>query len=148
MAQPNGSVIRLPTKRPFSRTSGLSITVDPRWTNSYGYWPVEVTVTSPKADDVGPSITIRLHNGWNRNVTVEQDFVFPTGSKTATTTVTLPVFQTPLSYFWWEVWVDGIKDKDLSLDRKSPQAWMGGASGTAAGLCFWSRDRTRLHAVL
>ena len=136
MVQPNGSVIRLPSKRPFSRMSGLSITVDPRWTNSYGYWPVEVTITSPKATTSDHTITIRLHNGWNRNLSVEQDFVFPTGSKTATTWVTLPVFQTPLSYFWWEVRVDGIRDKDLSMDRKSPQAWTGGASGTAAGLVF------------
>jgi hypothetical protein len=136
MIQANGSVIRLPSKRPFSRMSGLSISVDPRWTNSFGYWPVEVTISSSKATTSDHTITIRIHNGWDRNQSVEQDFVFPSGSKTATAWVTLPVFQTPLRYFWWEVRVDGIRDKDLSMDRKSPQAWTGNASGTAAGLVF------------
>src|SRR4051794_10938256 len=68
VAQFNGSVIELPSKlagsslpQPVSRQSGLRISVDSRWANTYGYRPVEVTVSSPlgamKADR---SITIYL----------------------------------------------------------------------------------------
>src|SRR4051812_25309160 len=54
VAQFNGSVIELPAKtpsslvpQPLSRQTGLRISVDARWTNTFGYRPVQVTLTSP-----------------------------------------------------------------------------------------------------
>jgi hypothetical protein len=115
----------------------MTLTVDPRWTNGYGYRPVEVTVASTTPATNDHSVTIQLYAGWNRNVIVEQDLRFPRGSTSATTTVSLPSYQTPTNnYFRWEVWVDGVKDKDLSIERGSSMAWMGSSTGTVASLTF------------
>ena len=79
--QPNGNVIEMPRpKGKTSRLSGLTISVDARWTNSCGYRPVEVTIKSPKPVAGDRLITIQLHAGWNQNVSVEQEFVMPRGS--------------------------------------------------------------------
>lgn len=148
VVQFNGNTTRMPGKRPYSRKSGLALSVDPRWSNSYGYRPVEVTVTSPKPTTADHVITIRLHAGWNRNVTVEQVFEFPLGNTSAMTTVSLPTYQTPMNYFWWDVWIDGVKDKDLSVEHNSAQAWMGGSSGTSANLTFLVAGPSRLDRSL
>lgn len=148
MTQVNGGVVQLPAKPPFSRRSGLAISVDPRWTNSYGYWPIEVTVTAAKTSTSDRIITIKLHSGWNRTSSAEQSFVLPAGSTVATTLITLPVFQTPMNRFWWDFYVNGMKDKDLSIDEKSSQAWMGGASSSGAGVEFLVAGPSRTNRGL
>ena len=132
----NGTETQLPAKFPFSRRSGLRLRVDPRWTNNYGYRPVEVEISSPKPTTSDHLITIQLHAGYNRNISVEQVFEMPAGSTKATTHVSLPVYQAPVNNFWWDLWVDGVKDKDLSIDRNSPQAWMSSANGSGSNLTF------------
>ena len=61
---------------------------------------------------------------------VEQDFEMLQGSTTATTTMAFPQYQLATQVYWWEVWVDGVKDKDLSLDEQSAMTTM--FSGMAA----------------
>ena len=123
--------------------------MDPRWTNNYGYRPVEVTISSPKATTVDHVITIRLHGGWNRNVSVEQQFELPKGSTSATTMVSLPSYQTSMVYFWWDLWVDGVKDKDLSVDRVGSLAWMGGAAASSnASITFLVAGTQNNHRSL
>ena len=140
VVQYNGSKIQMPIKRQVSRTSGLKLSVDPRWTNGYGYSPVEVTIStisSTKATTADHTIVIQLHTGWNRNMSAEQVFEMPAGSASATTIVAFPSFQ-PLTnnYFWFEVWVDGVRDKDLSLDQISSISWMGVRNAGGANLAF------------
>ncbi len=149
VAQFNGNKIQLPTKRPVSRTSGMTLSVDPRWTNSYGYRPVEVTISSPKATKADHLITIQLHTGWKRSISAEQDFEFSAGSTSATTTIALPTYQANMNnYFWWDVWVDGLKDKDLSIDRVSSLSWMGSPNGNAASLTFLVAGSSSSHRSL
>ena len=148
VVQFNGTQTQLPLKFPVSRRTGLSLNVDPRWTNNYGYRPVEVTISSPNPTTVDHVITIELHTGHNRNVSVKQSFEMPAGSTKATTTVSLPVFQTPLNNFFWDLRVDGIKDKDLSVDYKSPQAWMSGATSSGGNLTFLVAGPNKTHRSL
>jgi hypothetical protein len=82
-------------------------------------------------------IRIQFHAGWNRDMDVEQEFELPAGSNSATAIVSLPTFQNVANnYFWWDVWVDGILDKDLSVERAATLSWMGNFSGNASGLTF------------
>ncbi|HEX4413129.1 MAG TPA: hypothetical protein VH107_05830 [Lacipirellulaceae bacterium] len=135
----NGSVVEWPKKfassfapPPISRYTGLRISVDARWTNTYGYRPVEVTVLSPvavaKTDRV---ITIDLRAGWERKVAVQQEFVLPAGAASATTMVSMPIYQSAQNCFSWDVWIDGVKDKDLSLDIYEALSISGGIPPTA-----------------
>jgi hypothetical protein len=133
VAQPNGDVVKMPLTRPFSRWSKLSLTVDTRWTPNYGYRPVQVSVVSLGPAAATRTITIRLHANWSGTMTVEQEFELPAGSTSATATVTMPQFQSSSSgYYWWDVWVNGVKEKSLSLDwRKAFGVFRGVNTGSA-----------------
>jgi hypothetical protein len=130
----------MPVNRPVSRKSKLQLTVDTRWTNNYGYRPVLVTVSSPTPTTSDHLLTIRLHvSGWgwqHGELTVEQDFEFPLGQTSAATSVPCPQFRLDTQYFWWEVWVDGAKDNDLSMEEDVAQRTMvaGFASGSRGAL--------------
>ncbi len=100
-----------------SRQSGLLLFVDTRWVNGYGYRPVEVTISSPKPTTTDHSITIQLHYGWDTDISVEQEFEFPRGGTRASTHVAVPIYEQSMHCFWWDVWVDGVKDVDLSVTR-------------------------------
>ena len=137
VVQINGNPLQMPMKRPVSRTSGLILKIDPRWSNSYGYHPVQVTVASPAPSKRDRVVRIQLHSGWMSSVCAEQTIELPAGSASVTATVSLPVFQSPSNnYMWWDVWVDGVKDKDLSADRSSSFAWMGRSTGVSSNLSF------------
>jgi hypothetical protein len=133
VAQFNGNKMTMPNKRPLSRTSGLSITVDPRWSSNYGYRPIEVTVISPKAATADHVITIELHAGWRKIISVEQRLRLDKGSTSATATIAMPMYQTQnANNFWWDVWVDGVRDKDLTVDQNASLNWSGGTPSTAS----------------
>jgi hypothetical protein len=137
VVQFNGSRIQMPAKRPFSRMSRLKLQIDPRWTNGYGYRPVELTITPQKPFTSSRRIRIRIHTGWNQNMQVDQEIELPAGANNATATISLPTYlESTSNYFWWEVWVDGVLDKDLITDRTGSMAWMGNLSGSSAGLTF------------
>ncbi|MCI0491948.1 MAG: hypothetical protein L0Z07_03310, partial [Planctomycetes bacterium] len=129
--QPNGMVMKLPLKQKISRKSGLAIEVDTRWAENYGYRPIRVTVTAPNATTSDHSVTIRLHAGWwsrtQGQMTVEQDFDLPAGSMSANTQISLPQYRLALQFISWEVWVDGVRDNDLSLDEVTAMTTMGGS---------------------
>lgn len=127
--QQNGAEVQMPTNYPVSPKNGLSLTIDTRWVNNYGYRPIEVTVKSLTPTTADHRITIRIQTSWwgmqRGSMTVEQEFDMLQGSTTATTLVALPQYQLTTQYYWWDVWVDGIKDKDLSRDRRAPVAIVG-----------------------
>ncbi len=62
IAQANGGQILVPVDRPVSRRSNLALIVDTRWANNYGYRPIEITVSAPKAVSADRFVTIRLYS--------------------------------------------------------------------------------------
>jgi hypothetical protein len=136
VAQANGALVQMPLNQPASRHSHLSLALDTRWANNYGYRPVEVTIASSRPATADRLVTVRLHTGWNGLLDVEQDFELPLGSTSATTTIAVPQFQSSGQSMWWDVWVDGIKDNDLSLDADGAARMAGGGFGSASGITF------------
>ncbi|MEX2317823.1 MAG: hypothetical protein WD669_11765 [Pirellulales bacterium] len=120
----NNGVITVPGLFKFSRKSGLALTIDPRWASNYGYHPVEVTVRAARPSASDRVVTILLHSSsWNSrwgSITVKQQIELPQGSTSATTTVVVPQYQQYQwvggGFCWFDVWVDGVKDNDLSID--------------------------------
>ncbi len=146
--QVNGNVVSMPLKGAASRKSGLLLSVDTRWANGYGYLPVEVSISSPKPTTADHLITIQLHSGWENEISVEQDFEFPLGLTKASTTVAVPKYEQMSNYFWWDVWVDGVKDVDLTLDRVDAVQVMGGSAGSVSGIKFLVAGRSQNHRSL
>ncbi len=131
VVQFNGKLIVLPSgnsQLTASRQSGLTVEVDPRWINGYGYYPVQVTVRAGSPTKTAHSIRIQLHRSWYGGTSVEQEFEMPAGSSSATTSVLLPFFANmSANYLWWNLWVDDLRDKDLSCDQTNSAAfnsWM------------------------
>jgi hypothetical protein len=123
--QQTGITARMPTGgRPVSRQSGLTLTIDTRWAPNYGYRPIKVTVQSPKPTTSDHLIIVRLYSGWwwgmeQGQMSVEQDFELVTGSTSVTETISCPQYQLAAQCFWWDVWVDGVKDRDLSMKKET-----------------------------
>lgn len=127
----NGLNVETPLDRPTSRLSGLRLSIDSRWVDNYGYLPVAVTVNSPTPSTTERLITIRLHAVWRTRwwseTVVEQEFVLPSGSTSAGTVVACPKYQAAAQFYWWDVWVDGVKDRDLSVDLSTAAPAMSSA---------------------
>ncbi|HEX5470668.1 MAG TPA: hypothetical protein VFW73_02220 [Lacipirellulaceae bacterium] len=117
MSAPNGHFIVMPTGRKASRRSGLFLFLDTRWVDGYGYRPIEVTISAPKPTKASHEITVQLHWGWTSDIAVEQEFELPPGAAQASTKVAMPIYEQSVHCFWWTVWVDGVKDRDLSIDK-------------------------------
>jgi hypothetical protein len=134
IVQANGASVRTPLGRIESRRSKLWLTVDTRWANGYGYRPIVVTAASAKPVATDRTVTIQLFSGWGNVVSARQTISLPAGSTSATATISMPQYQINTMYNWWDVWVDGAKDKDLSLSlQDSLSRITGGASSGAAG---------------
>jgi hypothetical protein len=132
---PHGFVVQRPSAATASPRNGLTLEVDSRWVNNYGYRPIRVRVSSLKPVTRDHVVTIRFHIAawdWRSGVIdVEQDIELLTGQTEATAVVTCPQFQTGHRY-WWDVWVDGKKDDSLSVDANT--AWqLTAASSNAQG---------------
>lgn len=116
---------------PWSRKDGLSLSVDMRWVSNYGYRPVEITVDSAKPTTTDHELTIRLHGCWwsaqQGTIAVEKSFEMPKGSTSVKTTIFCPQYQQALQFFWWEVWIDEVKDEDLSIDEIKAMTSMSGS---------------------
>jgi hypothetical protein len=136
MPQANGARMRTPRNLPVSRQSQLTLTVDTRWANNYGYRPVEVTISSLKPATADRLVTIRLHSGWRGTVNVEQDFELPLGRTSSSMTIAVPQYYANDQFFWWDVWIDGIKDRELSLSKNDTVSSFGGNFGSTSGLSF------------
>jgi len=134
--QTNGTTVKMPLKRPVSRSNGLTLTVDTRWSQNYGYRPVEVTISSTKPAAADHAISIKLYSGWNGTIRVEQEFKLPSGSTSATETVSVPQYQAATQFYWWDVRVDGFLDKDLSLKKEDAYGVMQSGYATTSGVSF------------
>ncbi len=132
VAQANGDFIIMPQNLPASRRTGMRLSVDTRWVNAYGYRPVEVTISSPVPTTAVYTITIKLHSGWEYVTTVEQDFEFPLGATKASTIVSVPFYDPSIFGVWWDVWVDGTKDIDLSMDQNSASRRVNSSNASAS----------------
>ena len=44
--------------------------------------------------------------------------------------ISVPIYQIAQNNYWWDLWVDGVKDKDLSIDRQDSISTMGTAAPT------------------
>src|ERR1051326_4427981 len=121
----------MPMKLSVSRKTGLDLYVDSRWANAYGYRPFEITVNSPAPSTSDHLITIQLHTGSGSDITVVQDFELATGSKSVTTTMDVPSYEPGAHYFWFDVWVDGEKDTDLSVNESHRFVGGGMSAGTS-----------------
>lgn len=136
VVQFNGNVITLPVGKQLtaSRFSGLTLEVNSKWVNGYGYHPMQVTVRSNTLTTTARTVRIQLHSGWYSESTVEQEFEMPAGTLSATASVLLPVYRNSNDYLWWDLWVDNVRDKDLSLDRQASFAWAGGIGNSRFGV--------------
>ena len=116
-----GSVIIAPKKSNnlpfFSPQSGLQIAVDTTWAGMEGYRPVRVTLTATKPMTAERLISCKFTLGSrqyeNLPCVIERDFSLPQGATSTTQVILVPQLQNRISSKW-EVWVDGVKDKDLS----------------------------------
>ncbi|MEM9659231.1 MAG: hypothetical protein AAF961_12810, partial [Planctomycetota bacterium] len=137
---PDGSqVLALPPAQPgvglpnqaagHSKKNGLQVQVALPRNDVYGYVPVRFTLNAQPTVAADRQITIRFSAGnWQtggRSMTTEADGQLDAGA-TSTTIVLL----TPKYVDWqtasWDVWIDGVKDQELSLDSRRP---IGFASG-------------------
>lgn len=116
--QGNGFIVDVPSTKAFTQKHGLRLHIDSCWQNNFGYRPIRVEILSQKPTTVERRFTIRLHViSWDRpasNLSVEQDFDMPVGALTTKTVIACPQFEAGQQY-WWEIWVDGVKDKELSV---------------------------------
>ena len=116
--QPNGFDVVLPGNTKTVARAGLNMEIDSRWINNFGYRPIHVTVTSPKPVTANHLITVRFYEGLADIISVEQDIAMPMGSMRAEAAIACPQFRSQLNY-WWDVWVDGVKEPLLSLESNS-----------------------------
>lgn len=114
----NGFIVDVPSTKAFTQKHGFRLHIDSRWQNNFGYRPIRVEILAQKPTTVEHRFTIRLHViSWDRpmsNLSVEQDFDMPQGALAAETVIACPQFEAGQQY-WWEIWVDGVKDKELSV---------------------------------
>ena len=101
----------------FSKQSGLQLEIDSRWVGERGYRPVHIEVKAQKAANADQQLTVRFSALSRRNskvISVEQDFELSQANTTASTRLLVPQF-VDWNITELEMWVDGIKDKELSL---------------------------------
>jgi len=136
VAHTNGTTVKMPLKRPTSRSSGLTFSIDTRWSQNYGYRPVEVSVSSLKPVPSDRVVSVVLHSGWNGTMRVEQELTLPSGSISVTETIAVPQYQAATQFYWWDVKVDGYPDKELSLKRADAYGIMQSGYSTTSGIAF------------
>lgn len=136
--QTNGTAVKMPLRRTVSRDSGLNLTVDTRWSQNYGYRPIELTVTSPAPATADRKILVRLATGWTGRIFVEQQLTLPKGSTSASMRMDVPQYQMATPFYFWDVWVDDIKDQDLTLKDRDAWSVMQSGYGGNSGKTFLS----------
>ena len=106
----------------YTNNSGLNLLGYSNWTGNRGYRQIEITISSSKPVLGDTQITLKLlaGEGWQQHasITAEKDLEIPQGSNSATTTLFIPQYH-DWSVLSFEVWVDGIKDQELSPDVRT-----------------------------
>lgn len=130
LQQPSGIIVAVPSDSAYSQRDGLRLEIDTRWPFNYGYRPVRVRVTSAKPTTAEHRITIRFHiAAWDwRYLDVSQSFDMPAGTTEATAVIRCPQLQNDGRY-WWEVLVDGVRERELCMTETA--SWNANASGNA-----------------
>lgn len=129
----HGAIVATPSDGTYSKANELRAIVDTRWANNYGYRPIRVRILSRQAAKSEQRITFRLHIAGSEQqpLEVEQSFDLPQGAKEAEMTLRVPEFHGD-DRCWWSVWVDGTRDRELSLDES--ESWNIGATGNTRSL--------------
>jgi hypothetical protein len=136
-----GFVAQAPSDKSYSQQNGLRLEVDSRWANNFGYRPMRVRILAEKPATAERRIKIRLYAGawdWRAGtISVEQQFDLPLGDSSAETVVSCPQYVIGQRY-WWQVWVDGVLDRELSVAQSAANQTVATGSGnsTNAGLKF------------
>jgi hypothetical protein len=101
--------------------SGLELEVDTRWSDTYGYRPLRFTFASATPVTGDRQITVRFFIddvvNHDFSLAVEQDGELPLGQQSVTLTLRAPQLDS-WNFIRWDVWVDGVKEPALSLDRE------------------------------
>lgn len=129
----HGVVINAPSSLDYSKQNELRLTFDTRWANNHGYRPIRVRVRSRQAAQSEKRITFRLHvsGPTDSPLEVEQSFDLPQGSREATAIVRLPELFGD-DRCWWDVWVDGVRDRELSIGEA--ESWNLSPAGTTRSM--------------
>lgn len=116
-------VCRMP-ERPnsVSTSSGLSLelTDDGLGDGQYGYRRFLVHVQSPKPVAADTQITVRIMAGFTPSMTAEADGVLRAGEIKTTVEVQMPQYL-EWDVLTWDVWIDGVRDRQLSRGRDNWQ---------------------------
>jgi hypothetical protein len=120
----SGGVIELPFSSSgnivYSKQSDLDLRLDTTWAGVHGYRPVTCLVSARSPQIANRQILVRVQAGSFRNeqpaIVVEKEFELPAGELSATTRFLIP------QYVEWrgigcEVFVDGVKDEELSIKQ-------------------------------
>ncbi|MGI9457636.1 MAG: hypothetical protein ACR2NU_13815, partial [Aeoliella sp.] len=117
---------RLPPKPgAVSRASGLYVELEPDGLslNQPGYRTFEFQVHSPTPLTADTSITVRIFAadwpGGNFVSSAEADQDMLTGQQAATLLIRVPQYA-EMNWLWWDVWIDGVRDAELSQLKDRP----------------------------
>lgn len=117
----SGTIITLPLG-PRAMVNGLSLTVDCRWAQGYGYRPVRIDVSCAPPAAVDRTLTVEVGMAdWSPNeefVTVAADIEIPAGSTAVSRVIAVPQLGFA-QFFTMRVWEDGAFVKDLSVENHS-----------------------------
>lgn len=111
----HGAYFISPGDTTYSKASDLRLMVDTRWTNNHGYRPIRLRVVSRQIPNTERRFRIRLHIAGTDKapLDVEQSFELPQGVRETTAVVRVPELFGD-DRCWWDVWVDGVRDPELS----------------------------------
>lgn len=111
---------------PSNSLSGLRLRLETHWVESYGYRPVQFTLTAKTPANRDRLVTLRVYTSdWSFNfrqaydrhqLAVEQDFVLPAGQISVSKEILIPQLS-EWAMLWWDAWVDGRKDAALSISE-------------------------------
>ncbi|TWU22823.1 hypothetical protein [Bythopirellula polymerisocia] len=117
----SGGMFELPfsqnNKARYSKQSGLRVRVKTTWIGEHGYRPVVFTLKSqtPAPADVQLTIRFFASKGGDTVIDVEQDCQLLAGDTSTSLTMLVPEY-VEWRYVGCEMWVDGVKDNELSID--------------------------------
>lgn len=108
---------------PVSPTSGLMLTVNTMWVESFGYRPLRFDFKSLKPAKVDQRIDVEFHaSSWNypaQALVVRQSISLAAGDTTADLSLIAPQLST-WHLAWWTIRVNGVIDKSLSRKQSEP----------------------------